>query len=90
MDKTQQNHKSRLCGEKKETIDNIISECSKLLQNKYNTRDDWVGMFIHSKFSVKLKFAYTTKHYMPKPDSVQENETYKIFGDFDLQTDQLI
>ena len=30
VDKTQQNSKCRLCGDRDETIDHIINECSKL------------------------------------------------------------
>ncbi len=32
IDKTQQNSKCRLCGDRDETINHIISECSKLAQ----------------------------------------------------------
>ena len=43
IDKTQQNSKCRLCGDRDETINHIISECSKLAQKEYKTRRDWVG-----------------------------------------------
>ena len=33
IDKTQQNSKWRLCGDRDETINHIISECSKLAQS---------------------------------------------------------
>ena len=36
IDKTQQNIKCRLCSERDETINHIISECSKLAQKEYN------------------------------------------------------
>ena len=45
IDKTQQN--SRLCGDRDETINQIISECSKLAQKEYKTRQDWVSKTIH-------------------------------------------
>ena len=47
IDKTQQNSKYRLCGDRDETINHIISECSKLSQKEYKTRHDWVGKVIH-------------------------------------------
>ena len=47
IDNTQQNSKCRLCGEKDEMINYIVSECSKLAQKKYKTRHDWVGKTIH-------------------------------------------
>ena len=38
IDKTQQNSKCSLCGDRDETINHIISECSKLAQKEYKTR----------------------------------------------------
>ena len=46
IDKTQQNIKCRLCGDRDETINHIISERSKLAQ-EYKARHDWVGKVIH-------------------------------------------
>ena len=40
IDKTQQNSKCRLCGDRDETINHIISECSQLAQKEYKTRHD--------------------------------------------------
>ena len=40
IDKTQQNSKCRLCGDRDETINHIISEYSKLAQREYETRHD--------------------------------------------------
>ena len=37
-DKTQQNSKCRLCGDRDEMINHIISECSKLAQKEYMGR----------------------------------------------------
>ena len=44
INKTQQNSKCRLCGDRGETINHIISECSKLAQKEYKTRHDLVGI----------------------------------------------
>ena len=38
IDKTQQNSRCTLCGDVVETINRIISECSKLEQKEYKTR----------------------------------------------------
>ena len=46
IDKTQQNSKCRQCGDRDETINHIISECSKLAQ-EYKERHDWIGKVIH-------------------------------------------
>ena len=47
IDKTQQDSKCRLCGDRDETINHIISECSKLAQKEYKTKHDWTGKVIH-------------------------------------------
>ena len=47
IDKTQQNSKCRLYGDRDETINHIISECSKLAQKEYMARHDWVSKVIH-------------------------------------------
>ena len=36
----QQNSKCKLCGDRDETINHIISECSKSSQKEYNIRHD--------------------------------------------------
>ena len=40
IDKTQQNSKCRLCGDRDEAINLIISECSKLARKEYKARHD--------------------------------------------------
>ena len=88
--KTQQNSKCKLCGDRNETMNHIISECSKLAQKEYKTRHEWVGKVIHWKLCKKFIFDHTNKWYMPNPESVLENKTHKILWDFDMPTDQLI
>ena len=46
IDKTQEKTRCRLCGDRDEMINHIISECSKLTQKEYKTRHDWVGKVI--------------------------------------------
>ena len=90
IDRTQQNSKCRMCGERDETVNHIISECSKLAQREYKTRHDWVGKVIHWELCKKLNFHHATKWYTHKPESVLENDTHKILWDFEIQTDHLI
>ena len=40
INKTQQNSKCRLCGDRDEIIHHILNECSKLRQMEYKTRHD--------------------------------------------------
>ena len=60
IDKTQQNSEYRLCGDRDETINHIISECCKLAQMEYKTRHDLLGKEMCKKF----KFDHTNKWYM--------------------------
>ena len=89
IDKTQQNSKCSLCGDGDETINHIISECSKLARKEYKTRHDWVGKVIHRKMCKKFKFDHTNKWYMHNPIPVLENDTHKLLWDFDIQMDHL-
>ena len=90
IDKTQQNSKCRLCGDRDETINHIISECSKLPQKLYKARHNWVGKVTHWEMCKKFKFDHANKWYMHNPEPVQENATHKLLWDFDIQTDYLI
>ena len=90
IDKTQRNDKCRSYGDRDETINHIISECSKLVQNEYKTRHDWVGKVIHWELCKKFKFDHTHKWYMYNSESNLENETHKLPWDFEILTDHLI
>ena len=85
IDKMPQNSRCRLCIERDETINHILSECSKLAQKEYKTRPDWVGKAIHRELCKKLKFDYANKWYMRNPASILENETRKLLRYFEIQ-----
>ena len=59
-------------------VDHIIKEYSKVAQNDYKTRNDWVGKETHEELCKKLKFDYTTKWYEHTVKSVLGNETNEI------------
>ena len=88
--KTQQNSKCRLCGDRDETINHMISECNKLVQKEYKTRHDWVDKVIHWKMCKEFKFDHTNKWYMHNPAHILENNTHKLLWDFVRETDHLI
>ena len=90
IDKTQQNSKCRQYGDRAETINHMISECSKLAQKEYKTRHDWIGKVIHWEMCKKLEFDHTNKWYTHNPAPVLENVTHKLLWDFDIQTDHII
>ena len=68
----------------------MISECSKLAQKEFKTRQDWAGKVIHWEMYKKLKFDHTNKWFMHNPAAVLENDTHKLLWDFDIQMDPLI
>ena len=84
VDKTQQNSKCRLCGERDETINHIISECSQLTQREYKARHDWVDKVIPWEMCKKFKFDHANKWYMHNPAPVLKNDTHKLLWDFVL------
>ena len=67
----QQNSKYWLYGDRDETINYIISECSKLAQKEYKTRHNWVGKMIHWEMCKKFNGLCKTQH-------VLENYTNKL------------
>ena len=87
---TAQSSKCRLCGDRDETINHIIRECSKLAQREYKARHDWVGKVIHWEMCEKFKFDHTNKWYMHNPAPVLENDIHKLLWDFDIHTDHVI
>ena len=80
IDKTQQNSKCWLCSDRDETINHIISECSKLAQKEYKAKHDWVGKVVHWEMSRKFQFDHTNKWYMHNPAPVVENDTLNSYG----------
>ena len=90
IDKTQQNSKCWLCGDRDETINHIMSECSKLAQKEYKARHEWVGKVIHWEMCKKSKLDHTNKWYIHNPAPVLVNDSHKLLRDFNLQTGPLI
>ena len=87
---TNKQRNSRLCGDRDETINHIISECRKLAQKEYKARHDWVGKVIHWEMCRKFLFNHTNKWYMHNPAPVQEKDSHKLQWDFNIQTDHQI
>ena len=73
-----------------ESIDHIVSGCSKLAQKEYKRRHDNLGKIVHWKLARKCNFKAGDKWCEHEPESVLENEDYKILWDFSIQTDHVI
>ena len=80
----------RMCRKVDESIDHIVTGCSKLAQKEYKRRHDNLGKIVHWKLARECNFEAGDKWYEHEPQSVLENEDYKILWDFSIQTDHVI
>ena len=87
IDKSQEDSLCRMCRKVDESIDHIVSGCSKLSQKEYKRRHDNLGKIVHWKLARKCNFEAGDRWYEHEPESVLENEDYKILWDFGIQTD---
>ena len=78
IEKSQKDTLCRRCKKADESIDHVVSGCSKLAQKEYKRRHDNLGKIIHWKHARKCNFEAGDKWYEQEPKSVLENEDYKI------------
>ena len=90
IDKSQGNSLCRACRKVDESTYHIVSGCSKLAQKECKRRHDNLGKIVHWKLARKRNFEAGDKWYEHEPESVLENEDYKILWDFSIQTDHVI
>ena len=88
--KSQGHSLCRMCIKLDESIDHIVSSCSKLAQKEYKRRHDNLGKIVHWKLARKFNFGAGDKWYEYEPESVLENEDYKTLWDFSVQTHHVI
>ena len=92
-EKIEKSHGDSLCRVQRnvgESIDHIVSGCIKLAQKEYKRRHDNLGKIVHWKLARNCNFEARDKCYEHEPESVLENEDYKILWDFSIQTDHVI
>ena len=90
IDKSQGDSLCRVCRKVDESIDHIVSGCSKLAQKEYERWHDNLGKIVHWKLARKCNFEAGDKWYENEPEHVLENEDYKTLSDFSIQTDHVI
>ena len=71
-------------------INNNNNGCSKIAKKEYKRRHDNLGKIVHLKLTRKCSFEAGDKWYEHQPESLLENEDYKILWDFSIQTDHVI
>ena len=90
IDKSQGDSLCRVCRKVAESIDHIVSGCSKLVQKEYKRRHDDLEKIVHWELARKCNYEAGDKWYEHEPESVLENEDYKTLWDFSIQTDHVI
>ena len=66
------------CKKADESIDHVVSGCSKLVQKEYKRRHDNLGKVVHWKLARNRSFEAGDKCHKHEPESVLENEDYKM------------
>ena len=89
-DKSQGYSLCRVCRKVDESINHIVSGCSKLAQKEYKRRYDNLRKIVHWKFVRKCNFEAGDKWYEHEPENFLENEDYKTLWDVSIQTDHVI
>ena len=90
IDKTQKEENCGMCGTANETVNHIVSECSKLAQKEYKRRHGWEGKKIRWELGRKFEIDVTPKWYQHEPEAVTENEKCKILWDVSIQMDHVM
>ena len=91
IDKTVDSPLCRMCGEKRENVRHLVSECSKNYTPKeYKRRHHNVVRYIHWELCKKLDLDISSKWYEHKPPGVLEDGSNKILWDFNIQCDYVI
>ncbi len=90
IDKTAASPLCRLCHQKNETVDHILSCCPKLCQTEYKRRHDKVAAAVHWCMCRKYHIACNDRWYEHRADKVAETDEVKLLWDFHIQTDHVI
>ena len=88
IDKVTEDSKCRLCKEKDETIDYLISSCSKIAKTDYKERHNKVASMLHWNLCKKYHLPVSKKWLEHNVEKVLQNEKVKILWNFKIQTDK--
>ena len=79
-----------MCEKAEESVNHVLSECSKLAQKEYKCRHDWFGTNTPCKICRKYGIEVKEKWHEHKLEVAMENDKCKILWDFTEQTDHEI
>lgn len=81
----------RICKDKQETIDHILSSCSILAPKQYTERHNNVAKIIYQELGKLHELLEEHKpYYTYIPEKVVENEKYKLLWNWPIRTDKTI
>lgn len=78
----------RACGRSTETIEHVLTGCSKWLPTLYIDRHDSVARSLH--YRLCLRFQLAPQHYSQRVESVKENDRVKLYWNQPVQTRAII
>ena len=78
IDKSVDSPSCRMCDETGETVNYIVSKCSKLTQREYKRRHDNVARMVHWKLCEKFNPKMSEKGYLHSPQTNTENFNHKL------------
>ena len=90
IDKSTSDATCRVCKQAEETVDHIVSGCSKFAQKEYKRRHDCVARALHWDLCRMYDIQTAQKSYEHQPEGVVEKENVKTLWDFNIQTDNEI
>ena len=73
---------------KVETVDHLVSSCSKIAQTDYKERHNKVASMLHWYLCRKYNLPTADKWWEHKVNKVLQKEDVKILWDFSIQTDK--
>ena len=80
--------KCRLCNEKKETVDHLVSACCKITQTDYKDRHNKVASMLHWNLCKNYYIPAANKWWGHKVEKVIQKDNVNILWDFKIQTDK--
>ena len=89
IDKTSENPLCRMCCERGETVQHIMSECKKA-QCEYKRRHDTVAKLVHWKLYEMHNLERNEKWYEHCPEGAVEDDDVKLIWDINIQCDNVI
>ena len=67
-----------MCKHADETVNHLLSECSKMAQREFKRRHNWLGKKIHREVCLKYGFDVKRNWYENEPETTMENDVSTI------------